>query len=70
MTLDLDLILIFLRCAGFIPTYQQAGNAAQVGEAQFLFSATLAQTFNNHMLARACRACLYYRFRFTCGNLA
>jgi len=46
MTLDLDLILIFLRCAGFLPTYQQVGNTAQVSEAQFLFSDTLAQTLN------------------------
>ena len=43
-------IYFFKRCAGVIPAYRLTGNAAQVGyesEAQFLFSVTLAQTFNN-----------------------
>jgi len=47
MTLDLDLILIFLRCAGFIPAYRQAGNAAQGGyedKAQFFYPTRLHRT--------------------------
>jgi hypothetical protein len=45
---------IFLKSLRSCHTYRQAGNAAQVGyesEAQFLFSATLAQTFNNRYSA-------------------
>jgi hypothetical protein len=43
-------IYFLKRCAGVIPAYRLTDNAAQDGyesEAQFLFSATLAQTFNN-----------------------